>query len=367
MTLQTAVRRASCDVRIWTVCFATLCLAAGGCQSPLLTSAIRNASATADHLEFDELLDEPLSVPVDLFDRAMTLRDAGQRDAARDTLVMLLQATPDHFPATELLAQLSRELDDDVLYRASLQRLIQLRPGSAAVLNRAGTELLQLTRARPVETDTQDIDAAVTALRRSARLAPHNREFAQSLFGALVSLDRQSEAAAVLSEALRRNPRDPVLALTAARFYEARDDWTTALNFYNTALENDPGNRVWRRQRAVCHFRMGHFEAAAEDFEIAMTGTPVAPQLSEYIMWSEACMKSGDYAAAQPVLDRIVLQGNIRTADIEVLRGLCRLNQEAWSDAGQIVADALVHWPSHPVLRRMAGQIERAAALANAG
>ena len=199
------------------------------------------------------------------------------------------------------------------------------------------------------------------ALRQAVALESHNREFVQSLFGALVDLDRREEAGIVLRQALQRNPRDAVLALTAARFHEAADDWSTALFYYDDALRNDPANRVWMRQRAVCHFRMRNFEAAADDFQRALTRTPVAPQLAEYLMWSEACLKTGDYAAAAPVLDRIVLTGNVRTVELEMLRGLCRLRLHAYSDTGRIIADALVHWPKHAGLRRMAGKIERAA------
>lgn len=333
-----------------------LSLAVSGCQLPSVTSAVRSDSAAVESPKLDS--DE-------LFDRALALRDSGRREEARDALVVLLwRENPDHFAATELLAQLSRELGDDILQCASLRRLIRLRPGSASVQHRAGSELLQLGRSRAgtsTITGTSDIELALQALHSAVEQEPHNREFVQSLFSALISFDRQAEAEAVLISGLRHNDRDPVLPLTAARFYETRNDWTTALRYYDKALENDPANRVWRRQRAVCHFRMGRFEEAADDFAAALSGTPVAPQLSEYIMWSEACMKTGDYAAAGPVLDRIVLHSNLRTADLEVLRGLCRLNQAEYSEASQIIAEALTHWPKHTGLRRVAGQIEQAA------
>ena len=207
-----------------------------------------------------------------------------------------------------------------------------------------------------------DVEAGLQSLRQAVALESHNREFIQSLFGALIDLERRAEAETVLRQALKRNPRDAVLALTAARFYEAADDWGTALSYYDAALRNDPANRVWMRQRAVCHFRMGNLEAAAEDFDTALTGTPVTPQLAEYLMWSEACLNTGDYAAASRVLDRIVLTGNTRTAELEMLRSLCRLRLDSYSDAGKIIADAIVQWPKHAGLRRMAGQIEKAAA-----
>ena len=354
-----------------------LCVALCGCRLPSVTSALTRrdvAGVSSRSLLPDEFLRQGSTaatrVPVvdsdDLFDHALKLREAGRQEEARDALIVLLsRENPDHFAATELLARLSQDLGDDVLQSAALRRLIQLRPDSAAIQHRAGTELLQLVRSRGpslADTNATDVETALQALRSAIAQEPHNREFVQSLFSTLISLERQTEAEAALKAGLRHNSRDPVLPLTAARFYEGRNDWTTALGYYDKALQNDPANRVWRRQRAVCHFRMGQFEQAAEDFAAALTGTPVAPQLSEHIMWSEACMKTGNYAAAGPVLDRIVLHGHLRTADLEVLRGLCRLNQAEYSEAGQIIADALAHWPKHKGLRRIAGQIEQAAA-----
>jgi len=357
--------------RLGVLCLVVAC----GCQTPLLKFVPRNRPLAKPGLV------EPMQIESDLvpmtpdamFDRSVELRSAGRLEDSRDILAVLLQRQPDHFAAIDLLAEISRDLDDRALYRACLQRLVQLRPASAAVLRRVGDQRLKLARGGAIpESDhaqaASDVEAGLQALRQAVVLDGHNREFAQSLFGALVDQDRPAEAEVVLRQALQRHPRDAVLALTAARFYEAADDWSTALFYYDAALRNDPANRVWMRQRAVCHFRMGNLEAAADDFHRALTRTPVAPQLAEYLMWSEACLNTGDYAAAGPVLDRIVLAGNVRSAELEMLRGLCRLRLNAYSEAGKIIADAIVDWPEHAGLRRMAGQIEKAAAreIANA-
>jgi|GEM_PF-1642702 tetratricopeptide (TPR) repeat protein len=362
-----------------------LCLIATcGCQTPLLQTALHQGRPSQEPRIVKSTLtdaDGAFVTSDTLFDRAVELRSAGRLNDARNTLAVLLQTTPDHFAAIDLLAEISRDLDDRSLYRASLQRLIELRPTSAVLLHRAGVELLELARVPAVAESpdkaaniqanvritnhaqvAMDVEAGLQSLRQAVALESHNREFIQSLFGALIDLERRAEAETVLRQALKRNPRDAVLALTAARFYEAADDWGTALSYYDAALRNDPANRVWMRQRAVCHFRMGNLEAAAEDFDTALTGTPVTPQLAEYLMWSEACLNTGDYAAASRVLDRIVLTGNTRTAELEMLRSLCRLRLDSYSDAGKIIADAIVQWPKHAGLRRMAGQIEKAAA-----
>lgn len=362
---------------------------AGGCQLPVVESVVTlrssGNSGTAEPPAVSTSLtpSTPTSVATDaMFDRAIQLQTDGRLTDSRDTLIVLLKQTPDHFGAVELLGKVSHDLNDRLLYRASLQRLIQLRPDSGVVLHRAGVELLKLARISAVHasadttsisqttalgpTDPTDVEAGLQALRDAVTREPGNRQFIQSLFSALVDLERRSEAEAVLREALRRNPRDAVLPLTAARFYEASNNWDTALSYYDTALRNDPANRVWKRQRAVCHFRMGNLAAAADDFSQALPGTPVGPQLAEHLMWSEACLQTEEYADAQRVLDRIVITGNLRTAELEMQRGLCRLQLEAYSEAGQIIAGALARWPRHAGLRRMAGRIEQAASRATA-
>ena len=148
--------------------------------------------------------------------------------------------------------------------------------------------------------------------------------------------------------------------MTAARLYESHKDWSAAVFYYDVALRNDPANPVWRRHRAVCHFRQGSFEKAQSDFCRSLAGSPVKPQLSEHLAWAEAAIKTEDHDEAQRVLNLIVEQGEYRTADIEVLRGTCLLQQGNVQAAADIVLRAQLDWPRHAGLWRLAKEIKAA-------
>lgn len=314
---------------------------------------------------------------------AISLMHAGKLEAAREQLVEILTVNSSDSSVIDLLAEVSQKLGDSRLQRASLKRLIELQPGSAPVANRSGKRLLSSIQLEASQigfdlpdsshqaisllhgqTETDDLSAddtstlAIAALQSAVDLEPRNTLYAQDLFAALIDLGQLAQAEQVLQEALHRNPRDRILPMAAARLYESREDWSTAVFYYDVALRNDPGNPVWRRHRAVCHFRQGSFEKAQSDFCRSLAESPVKPQLSEHLAWAEAAMKTQDHGEAQRVLNLIVVQGEYRTADIEVLRGTCLLQQGNVQAAADIVLQAQLDWPKHPGLWRLAKEIK---------
>lgn len=300
----------------------------------------------------------------------------GDLSLARKQLVLLLKDEPSHTVAVEMLADVCRQTGDVRLEKASLIRLIRLQPRSAAIMNRAGKQLHLLARTSPTEPapvssaqhptlgdEAERVDAqelALAALERATQLEPRNGQFLQDLFGALIDSGQDYQAGYVIRRALDQNPRDRILPMVAARFYEARDDQESAAFFYDLALTNDPANRVWRRQRGMCHFRRDDYISAREDLSAALHGTPVKPQLSEYLAWGEAALHAEELEEAQRVLELIVTDGEFRTPDIEMLRGLCSLRLGNIVQAELIVLKAQVDWPGHAGLRRLARQIELA-------
>lgn len=307
-------------------------------------------------------------------------------EGARGLLAKILAANPSDTAAVELLAEVSRKLGDLRLERACLKRLIKLQARSATVANRCGKRLLESLR---MEASAPAIDqpataeniskftsenttrqntknsspdettkVAVASLRNAVALEPRNTLFAQDLFAALIDLKLQDQAEAVLQEALQRNPRDRVLPMTAARLYESRKDWSSAVFYYDVALRNDPANPVWRRHRAICHFRQGEYEKARTDFSRSLANSPVKPQLSEHLAWAESALKTEDHEEAARVLELIVREGEFRTADIEVLRGACLLKQGKVEAAAEIVIKAQLEWPRHAGLWQLSKQIK---------
>lgn len=345
-----------------------------GCQSPLTTKLATtpvSGSAAFRQREADSRLSS-------MHDQrqvatAASLMHAGDLNAARKHLVGILATHPADTSAVELLAEVSQKLGDYRLQQAALKRLIALRADSAMVANRCGKKLLNSVRLRSAAADTSvGLDSfdqtsaddtstlAIASLKNAVALEPRNTLFAQDLFAALIDLGKSDQAEQVLHESLLQNPQDKVLPMTAARLYESKKDWSSAVFYYDVALRNDPSNPVWRRQRAVCHFRQGSFEKAQADFSRSLANSPVKPQLSEHLAWAEAALKTEDHKEASRVLDLIVTEGEFRTADLEVLRGSCLLKQGNVEAASEIVLQAQLEWPKHAGLWRLAKQIKEA-------
>jgi len=349
-----------------------------GCQSPLATKLATtpvSGSAAFPQREANSRLSS-------MHDRrqvatAASLMHAGDLNAARKHLVGILATHPADTSAVELLAEVSQKLGDYRLQQAALKRLIALRPDSAMVANRCGKKLLNSVRLRSAAADTSvgsdsfdqtSVDdartLAIASLQNAVALEPRNTLFAQDLFAALIDLGKSDQAEQVLHESLLQNPQDKVLPMTAARLYESQKDWSSAVLsavfYYDVALRNDPSNPVWRRQRAVCHFRQGSFEKAQADFSRSLANSPVKPQLSEHLAWAEAALKTEDHKEASRVLDLIVTEGEFRTADLEVLRGSCLLKQGNVEAAAEVVLQAQLEWPKHAGLWRLAKQIKEA-------
>lgn len=342
-----------------------------GCVSPLRTET--EVTSTVPHASsFNRQAAQPESNSLDSqrqIAAAASLMHAGNHPAAHASLVKILTAEPSNGSAVELLAEVSQIRGDIRLQQASLKRLISLRPGSATIANRCGKRLLDSVRIEALTKDSgavgdssseQTTALAIATLTRAVELEPRNTLFVQDLFAALINQGMNERAEQVLHEALQRNPRDKVLPMTAARLYESRSEWPSAVFYYDVALRNDPANPVWRRHRAVCHFRQGSFEKAQTDFSRSLAGSPVKPQLSEHLAWAEAALKTEDHEEAARVLELIVNEGEFRTADIEVLRGTCLLKQGNFDAAAEVVLQAQLKWPKHAGFWQLAKQIKAA-------
>jgi len=363
-------KKASHSACRWAIAVAA-CQILCGCVSPLRTET--EVASTAPHSSLfnrqakSNSLDSQRQVA-----SAASLMHGGNLAAAQTSLVKILTADPSNSSAVELLAEVSQKRGDLRLQQASLKRLIALQPGSATVANRCGKRLLDSVRIEASaigslavgdsddSSTEQTTTLAIATLVRAVELEPRNTLFVQDLFAALINQGMNERAERILHEALQRNPRDKILPMTAARLYESRSEWSSAVFYYDVALRNDPANPVWRRQRAVCHFRQGSFEKAQTDFSRSLAGSPVKPQLSEHLAWAEAALKTEDHEEAARVLELIVNEGELRTADIEVLRGTCLLKQGNFDAAAEVVLQAQLTWPKHAGLWQLAKQIKAA-------
>lgn len=302
-------------------------------------------------------------------DRARQQIAAGQLLAAKTTLAAHLKKSPEDAAAIELLAQAAQTSGDWQLHRASLLQLAERFPDSGTIQHRTGLALLQSARLHRAELrDTpssagdngNSIDQTghhgLLLLARAVALEPRQVRFAQDYAGALVDHGHCSAAGEVLTQAMQKNPTDKTLPITAARFYEGIGEWSRAVGCYDVALRISPENRLWRRSRAMCHYRLAECELAADDFAIAFRGRPVDGQLAEFLAWGDSCLRTGQIEEARRVFDRIA-QEQFRTPDLAVLRVVCRLQLHRLDEARAIVRQGLADWPEHRELQDLAAQL----------
>jgi tetratricopeptide (TPR) repeat protein len=286
------------------------------------------------------------------------------------------------------------------LHHAALLQLVELHSDSGTIQNRTGLKLVQSARLRLADHgDSSEspreaclfwtrnrifgadqrrkrseqttlgctaenqvlaeefVEDGLDFLRRAVEREPRSVRFAQDLAGALVDQKLYAEADSVLAAAMLRNPTDRTLPITAARFYEGIGDWPRAVTCYDTGLRNSPNNRLWLRGRAMCHYRQGELTKAADDFTAALRETPVERQLAEYIAWGDACLNIRQADKAQGIFDYITREEKFRTADLELLRSVCRVKQGQIAEAAMILERALADWPEHRDLRELASRL----------
>lgn len=317
-----------------------------------LSNLSAQSSATTDS-NASSATDAPLQEAADLL-------SVGRDEDALAVLARILRDDPRNVAAIRLTAGTARRLGDWRLQNAALQQLIELETASPVVLNQCGKAILQSLPQG--EADDAATEAALAALRRSMNLAPDNPRFAQDLFVALAEQKQNVEAEAVLSLAIQNCPQDSLLPMAAARFFEARGRWPDAIRQYDAALQISPRNRLWRRQRGICHAQLQNWEKACDDLQHALRGTTVKPQLTEYLTWADAAFHADRCDEVVEILDLLRHDAGYRTPDTELLRirSLTRLRQfDAATDA---TLQAMIDWPQHAGLRRLAAELERSAA-----
>lgn len=299
---------------------------------------------------------------------------AGRHAEAKLRLGEHLKTAPQDTAAIELLAEAALLSTDWRLHRASLLQIAELHSDSGVILNRTGLQLIQSARLRLADRGdspqaTLDIQGqadetarnGLQLLHQAVKRDPHNVRFAQDLAGALVDRSLHAEADTVLAAAMLQNPLDQTLPITAARFYEGIGNWHRAVACYDAALRNSPGNRLWLRNRAMCHYRQQDLAKAEDDFTAALRGTPVDGQLAEYIAWGDSCLNTGQVDKAQGIFDCIAREERFRTADLELLRSVCRVQQGQLSEASAILKRAMSDWPEHRDLHELASRLSASA------
>jgi tetratricopeptide (TPR) repeat protein len=304
--------------------------------------------------------------------QAVEAKNENDLSQARGLLAIVLKAEPENTTALDLLAEVATLQNDWRLLRATLRRRARVNPDSAVVQNRIGKEMIhsvRLERGARIQTQAgiqqasaevsrkqttasvhnepqNVIEDGISFLQRAVEVDPRNTNLVHDLVGALAEQGRDLEAVSAIRRSLDINPTDSSLPIMAARMLEASDDWTSAIFYYDVALQNDPKNRMWHRHRGMCLYHLGNFDRASVDFEVALPGSPVSPQLTEHVAWAKSYMQQGKLERAGELLHRIVNDDGVRNSEIESLRVLCQSQMGHQIEALKILAQALRDWPN---------------------
>lgn len=202
-------------------------------------------------------------IPQQLSDKAQQLVDKAKRHyvkgefpAAREALRKARRIDPYCRSGFLLEAQMARDQGQTNASIAALESAIAAYPESAHVQATAGMWLVQLGR----------IQRGLPALARAAELNPRSVEYAEQLATAYVGLHDYPAAEQALVRAAQANPGHATLPASIARLCEAGENYAGAEKYYTLALEHEPANRVWLRQRGRSRYRLGKYELACEDF-----------------------------------------------------------------------------------------------------
>ena len=347
------------------LCFTTLVVSVG-CETMQPTrSSISSTTNSASFLAASQRANRDASLS--LFDTAISAKQNQDFETARGSLAVLIKSEPENTSALDMLAEVAQKQGDWQLLRATLRRRARVSPKSATVQNRVGRELIhsvRLERASESQTSRAVADSqlanqttirnarvravkdGLAAMQRAVDLGPRDTSHVHDLVGALAERGRDEEAVNVIRRALDVNPSDRALPITAARLLEASDDWAGAVFYYDWALRNDPHNRMWNRHRGMCMFHLGNFDRASNDFEVALFGSPVQPQMTEHLAWASSYMQQGQLEQADQLLNRIAAEEGIRNSEVEALRVLCQIQLGNQLNALKILAEVLRSWPN---------------------
>ena len=170
------------------------------------------------------------ALPPPDYDAAASLYRAGQLDQARATAEAVLQRTPDHAPALNLLGVLHRRRGDLLNARACLERATALDPQTETAWINLGN----------VHLDLEAPEAAVEAYSRGLDAAPARSDTRRLLGNALARCGRDAEAMDRFASAVAAMPDSAEVLRDRARAHFIARRYGPALADLDGALEIQP-------------------------------------------------------------------------------------------------------------------------------
>jgi len=252
-----------------------------------------------------------------------------QSDDYKGAIVQLknaLQADPENLPSRILLGRaylrLGAAAAAEVELRAARARgadldLIAVPLGRAYLLERRFEHLFDeispVGRSQPVQAEiylilgqaylqTRDLDQAQQAFLRSAALRP--TDAAPLLGQAVVALRRArySDARTLADEASKRAPDSAEIWYLKGEIQRLRRDPAGAVEFFDRALEREPGHLAARNSRAGALLELGQDEAARRDVDFVLAAVPEDPKAA--YLNAALLARAGDLGASRSALEQ---------------------------------------------------------------
>jgi Tfp pilus assembly protein PilF len=183
---------------------------------------------------------------------AIALLDAGDSEAARHHLEQAVLRSPQNFVAQERLGVLLVKAGENAVARSHLEAALRLNP-SAGLYGNLGICTHRLG----------DVPAAIANFARAVELDPERETFRRNLM--LAQLQHGSD-------------------LAGQRKYRE------AMSYLDAVLATDGANVQALRNLAACHYQLGEYDMAAENYRAVLS---LAPDDSEAAAWLRKAEATG--------------------------------------------------------------------------
>ena len=181
---------------------------------------------------------------------------------------------------------LAQNQTDKAISAANAQ--IAKSPGSSSFYDLLGTALFN---------SKKDFDGAEAALKKSAELDKNNSDALLKLGQVHVAKGSADQAIATYQQSLKDNPREASFYILMGELYESKQDWISAKDAYQKALELKPENPLASNNLAYVMLQSGgNVDLALSLARTARRGMPDSPNAADTLGW--VLYQKGAYQSA---------------------------------------------------------------------
>jgi len=281
-----------------------------------------------------------------LFERAVTLIDAGRIDQAESELRKVAASSPEFVDAQRVLGRmlLERAGSDRTKMDEALEHLraaFKLNPDDLSS-GMAASQIL-ISTARPAD--------AEKILAQMLERAPDQRALNYNYAQVLTKLGRGDESKQYLERAVLLDPTFGPAILQLIDIYQKENEWGKAAELLQPLITDDPMNLDLQRQQAFFYLRAGQSEKARIAFKQLAAADPKDARSRFYL--AEALSDLEQYAEADK-LYRQLLEQTPDDADVLASFGISQVAQKKYDEATKAFRSLLLVKDLPPNLRVLA-------------